>query len=136
MFRRFFKGEKAMDIQASASYTLESLVTLVTRRMWRNGLAMFWSRITKIALVRLVPDKPHDVLLWHWGYERGANQSRIFPPTQSWRELLIESRQDESGLLPHVIKDEFDFSLLFLLCFPHRLSRPLVKLFEDRTRYL
>lgn len=119
-----------MELQAAASYTLESLVTIVARRMWRNGLAMFWLPITKIDLVRLVPDKPEDMLLWHWGFERGSNQSRLFPAPQSWRELLIESRRDEDDSLPNVIKNEFDFTLLFLLCFPHRLSRALVKHLE------
>jgi hypothetical protein len=133
LFRRVFKDEKAMELQAAVSYTLESLVTIVVRRMWRNGLSMFWSPITKIDLNRLVPDKPHDILLWKWGYERGANQARKYPPTQSWRELSADARRNEDDSLPAILKSDFDFSLLFLLCFPHRLSRALVKFFEVKV---
>jgi len=132
LFRRVFKMEKAMELQASVSSTLESLVTIIARRMWRSSLTMFWSPITKIDLNKLVPDKPHDILLWYWGYKRGINQARKYPPTQSWRELLVESRRNEDDALPNVIKTEFDFALLFLLCFPHRLSKQLVKYFEHQ----
>jgi hypothetical protein len=134
--RRLFENEKAMETQATASYTLEPLVTIAARRLWRNLLAGLWSPITKIDLVRLVPDDPNDLLLWSWGHERGSNQTRLFPAPQSWRELLLESRRDESGALPEAIKQEFDFAVLFLLCFPHRLTNALVKYFEAHTRTL
>jgi len=134
--RRLLEGEKAMELQSAASYTLESLVNIAARRMWRNALAAQWSRITKIDLIRLVPDKPRDLLLWDWGYESGSNQSRRFAAPQSWRELLIESRRDESDSVPAVIKDDFDFALLFVLCFPHRLTRAIAKHFEGAMRQI
>ena len=134
--KRLFEKETALDLQATASYSLEALVTLVARRLWRNTLAALWSPITKIDMVRLTPDHPRDILLWNWGNLRGANQSRKFGAPQSWAELLVESRRDESDSLPDVIKSNFDFALLFMLCFPHRLSRNLVKHFEERMRFL
>jgi len=135
-FRRVFAGETALDLQATASYTLEALVTLVARRLWRNALAALWSPITKIDMERLVPDAPRDLLLWRWGHDRGSNQSRKFGTPQSWQELLAESRRDEDSSLPTVIRDEPDFAVLFLLCFPHRLTRGLVKHMEETMRYL
>ncbi|MCC6819248.1 MAG: hypothetical protein IT579_00820 [Verrucomicrobia subdivision 3 bacterium] len=134
--KRLFEKETALDLQATASYSLEALVTLVARRLWRNTLAALWSPITKIDMVRLTPDHPRDILLWNWGNLRGANQSRKFGAPQSWAELLDESRRDESDSLPDVIRTNFDFGLLFMLCFPHRLSRSLVKHFEERMRFL
>ncbi len=134
--RRLFNQEKAMDMQAMASYTLASLVTLAARRLWRNALSSNWSEITKIATERLVPDAPRDVLLWRWGNQRGTHQSRLFSAPQSWKDLLIESRRSEDETLPAIIKDEFDFELLFLLCYPHRLTAGLVKHIEVITRNL
>jgi hypothetical protein len=63
----------------------------------------------------------------------GTNQTRKYPPTQSWRVLLAESRKDESASLPAIIKSDFDFAMLFLLCFPHRLCPALTKRFENQT---
>lgn len=134
--RRLFHGEKALELQSRASYTLESLVTLTAGRMWRNALASIWPQITEISLIRLVPDNPRDLLLWHWGHERGKEQDRLFGAPQSWRDLQIESRRNEDDSLPDVIKDEFDFALLFALCFPHRLNKGLVKFFENTTNNL
>jgi hypothetical protein len=134
--RRLFEGEHAMELQSSASYTLESLVTLMARRLWRNTLAPFWSRITKIDLIRLVPDRPRDLLLWSWGHERGRNQSRRFPSPQSWADLLCNARMDESKVLPAVLRENFDFAMLFVLCFPHRLTRAFVKHIDDTVRAL
>jgi hypothetical protein len=135
-FRRLFDGEKAMELQAASSYTLESLVAIMARRLWRNALSMIWPEITKVNLVRLIPDKPHDLLLWNWGEKFGSNQSRIFPTPQSWTELLAESRRDEDDSLPNVIKEDLDFELLFLICFPHRLNKAFVKHLENRVRHL
>lgn len=134
--RRVFGGEKALDLQATASYTLEPLVTLVARRLWRNALAAIWSPITKVDVVRLVPDTPRDLLLWNWGHERGSNQSRRFGAPQSWQDLLTESRRDQGTSLPTVVKDSFDFTILFVLCFPHRLTSGLVKHLEEKMRYI
>jgi hypothetical protein len=94
------------------------------------------SRITKTDMERLVPDAPRDLLLWRWGYDRGSNQSRKFGTPQSWQELLAESRRDEDWSLPAVIRDEPDFAVLFVLCFPHRLTRGLLKHLEEKMRYL
>ncbi len=134
--RRLFDGENALESQSKASYSLESLVILAARRMWRNALASIWSEITEISLVKLVPDHPRDLLLWHWGQERGKEEDRLFGAPQSWRDLQIESRRNEDAALPSVLKDEFDFALLFALCFPHRLNKPLVKYFENVTSNL
>jgi len=135
VLRRLFESETAVELRATASYTLEPLVTIVARRMWRNVLAAIWSPITKTDFVRLVPDKPRDLLLWHWGHERGSNQTRSFPAPQSWRELLAESRR-EGDPLPTVIKEDFEFAMLFVLCFPHRLTTALVKHIEEEMQTL
>jgi hypothetical protein len=131
--RRLFEKQRAMETQAAASYTLEPLVMLGARRMWRNVLATLWPPITKTDIVRLVPDKPEDLLLWNWGYKRGSNQTRLFNAPQSWSALLDDSRRSESDALPKVLRQEFDFALLFLLCFPHRLTRAVVKHLEEHT---
>ena len=134
VFRQEFEGAEAMKMQAAASYTLGPIVTLAARRLWRNQLAAVWSLITKIDCVQLVPDKPRDLLLWHWGHERGSEQARRFPAPQSWAELLAHSRASEDEALPPVLRSHFDFELLFLLCFPQRLVRPFVKHLDVAVR--
>ena len=129
-FRQAFEGAEAMDLQAAASYTLAPLVTIAVRRLWRNQLAGIWSLITKIDCVELVPDMPRDLLLWHWEHARGSEQARRFAAPQSWAELLRDSRNDEDNALPGVLKSHFDFELLFLLTYPQRVVRSLVKHLE------
>jgi hypothetical protein len=38
--------------------------------------------------------------------------------------------------LPSVLKDDTDFAILFILCFPHRLTRALAKHLEEKTTYI
>jgi hypothetical protein len=130
IFQRVLQKKPIKEVQAAASYTLEPLVILAARRLWRNSLASFWEQITKTTLVRLVADHPRDLLLWNWRHERGSNDSRNFAAPQSWRELLIEARRAEDESLPSVLRDEPDFRWLFLLCFPHRLTRATAKYFD------
>jgi hypothetical protein len=134
--RRLFEEEKALERQSAASYSLEPLVTLATRRLWKNALAARWLEITKIDLIRLRADRPRDLLLWDWGQTRGVEQTRIFGAPQSWSELLQESRKSASNHLPHVLREHFDFALLFLLCFPHRLTTAFAKHMDDAISQL
>jgi hypothetical protein len=134
-FRSLFEQDKATEVLASASYSLHSLVTIAARRLWRNHLAAMWTFITRIDSIELVPDKPRDLLLWNWEHKRGRNQARRFGVPQSWRELLVESRRNEDDSLPGGIKDHLDFALLFVLCYPHRLTPALVKHLEEAMRY-
>ncbi|MGA2544281.1 MAG: hypothetical protein ABSG78_22245 [Verrucomicrobiota bacterium] len=136
LLSRVLKGHKAMELQATASYALEPAVLLFARRLWRNVLAGVWSPIAKVDIVRLVPESPIDLLLWTWGNSRGSNQSRKFSAPQSWTALLAEARRDEDVSLPDVLKSELDFALLFLLCFPHRLTTGLAKNLDNRLRTL
>ncbi|MDO8545527.1 MAG: hypothetical protein Q7S40_34220 [Opitutaceae bacterium] len=130
LFQRMLEKKPVMEVQAAAAYTLEPLVTLAARRLWRNTLAGLWSEISKTTLVRLAADHPRDLLLWNWRHQCGSNDSRNFATPQSWAELLAEARRPENASLPAVLLAEYDFSWLFLLCFPHRLTRATVKHYE------
>ena len=123
-------------MEAAASYVLEPLVLMLASRLWKNSLAAQWSQISLVDLARLVADSPRDLLLWDWGQERGSHQSRMFDCPQSWQVLLAEARQDEDDKLPAILKDDTGFKLLYLLCFPHRLSRPFTKHLESFFRTL
>ena len=136
LLRHLFEKEKFLERQSAASYTLDPLVTLVAGRLWRNRLAAAWGEIAQIDSIQIIADKPRDMFLWDWGHERGSHQSRRLGAPQSWRKLLAESRQAEDEVLPATFKAHFDFKLLFLLCYPHRLSRPLVKHLEETIRTL
>lgn len=136
LLSRILKGHNAMNKQATASYMLEPIVLLFARRLWRNALAGLWSPITKVHIVRLVPDVPRDLLMWRWGKSRGKNQTRKFSAPQSWAALLAEARRDEGEALPAVLKTDLDFALLFMLCFPHRLTTALAKYLDTIARKL
>jgi hypothetical protein len=134
ILRRRFHSEKQMELRAAASYTLESLVTMITRRLWKNNLAGLWTDVSHVSLARVVPDEPHDLFLWRWEHKRGTEQSRSYDAPQSWQQLLREARRSEDDRLPTAIKEHFDFSLLFLLCYPHRLNTALVKHVEEKVQ--
>jgi hypothetical protein len=114
----------------------EPIVLLFARRLWRNTLAGMWSQITKVDIIRLVPDSSYDLLMWRWGNSRGRNQNRKFSVRQSWETLLAESRRNEDETLPAILKSDVDFALLFMLCFPHRLTTGLAKYLDTVTRKL
>ena len=133
---RLFKKHKAMDLQATASYTLAPLVMITARRLWRNALASLWYQITEVSLISAIPDAPIDLLLWRWEHQRGNQRSRLFGAPQSWHRLLEESRRPETESLPIVLREEFDFALLFLLCYPHRLTTALAKHFETTMSWM
>jgi len=127
VLRGLLDGEGGLRQQAPVSLALEPLVHLAALRLWRNQLAGMWSPLSKVRLLRLVPDEPVDTLLWRWERTCGQNQTRNFNAPQSWPELLAEARRDELRSIPNILRERFEFALLFLLCFPHRISTGLIK---------
>ena len=68
--------------------------------------------------------------------EHERDQSRSYDALQSWQQLVREARRSEDDCLPTAIKEHFDFSLLFLLCYPHRLNTALIEHLEDKIQKL
>jgi hypothetical protein len=134
VFRRLFEPATESYLQDHASRTAEALVALAARRLWRNALAAMWSDLSKMDLVRLVPDKPRDIYLWRWGHKRGSEQSRRYESPQSWAALLAAARKCERQSLPSALKEHFDFAMLFFLTYPHRFSVPIVKHLDSTVR--
>jgi hypothetical protein len=124
-----YAGQVPPDrVIAYRSYSLESLVLLLTRRLRRQLLNGMWSNITKVEMAEFRPEKPHDLLLWD--NEKGEEYHMWPPRPGSWTDLKAKARTVNTETLPAVIKNNPTFALLFLLAYPHRIGTNLVQFLD------
>jgi hypothetical protein len=111
--------------RAVCSWTLESLLHLLARRLRRQALAAQWSEVTRVVMASFRPQRVADALLWHC--ENGEEATRLPGKPQSWRELLGAARTDDIAALAAILREDPDFALMFALVYPHRAGPVLVK---------
>ena len=115
--------------RAVASWTLEAMIHIATRRGLRAGLAEMWSHITRVDLASFVPREPFDLLLWE-GAE-GEEATRIVGRPQSWKQLVAAAAASDIARLPSILSVDPEFAMLFALAYPHRNSTELIKLLDQ-----
>jgi hypothetical protein len=111
--------------QAVESYSLFPLVILAARRNLRVQLEKVWLQITEVDLTWFKPEKPVDALLWHC--EKGKEYQCGFDRPQSWVQLREMALRDDRERMPKVLCDDFEFGIMFMLAFPHRIMPSLIK---------
>lgn len=111
------------------SYTLEALIALVARRLRSRFLDHIWPAVTRVAFASFSPDSRGS--FYEWTSREGALVTRHPRLTQSWRELLEESRLIATDSLPYQLVARPSFLLRFLLVYPHRVLTEAVKFLDD-----
>ncbi len=114
--------------RAPVSWSIESLLHLLTIRMRRQALKTLWWDITRVEMASFRPNRRADTLLWHC--EAGEEMERLPGKPQSWRELTAAARTNDLTALPKVLRDDPDFAFMFVLAYPHRASTTLIKVLD------
>jgi len=118
--------------RAVASWSIESLIHLATRRGLRNPLAEQWPHITRVDMASFLVQRASDLLLWD-GAE-GEEATRIAGKPQRWSELLTNANSRDFTSLPLTLQEDPNFALMFALVYPHRNSLQLVKALDEWFR--
>ncbi len=127
--RRLRDPNRHEEREAAASYTLESLITLATRRLLRASLAQTWYQISRVEMASFQPQRPRDLLLWKCA--TGKECAKWPNAPQSWNALQRDARRQEPEQLPELFTSNPNFALMFLLAYPHRIGAPLVKALDS-----
>lgn len=117
---------------AGQSYSLESLVLILARRLWRQHLGTMWREISYAALSTYIPDSPGT--LWRWHNDDGVVEHRYTKNPTRWADLQQRVEELDTRLLPTFADRYPHFLLLFVLVAPHRLN-PTTALFLDKTHW-
>lgn len=111
------------------SYSLESVIHLLTRWGWRGVLEELWPKITKIDFVEYKTDKPWEFCIWHTETGKLTVHQPKFP--QSWRELQEEASKSDLEYVPKIFIENPTVLLLFLIVYPHRATKDTIKFLDD-----
>jgi hypothetical protein len=119
------------EIFAGHSYTLETIVEFMARRLLRQTLAHFWEKITRLRFTWFQPGQEWE--WFRWKSETGSLKQTMPNMPQSWRALLDAA---ENGLeeIPALLKERPTFALFFALVYPQRLGVGLMRLIDRAVR--
>lgn len=116
------------------SYCIESLIQLYVRRGWRQQLSRLWSEISKIHFAEFSPRSSWEYCLWF--AEQGKLDIVSPKATQSWSELQEKSRSINLNLIPKIFQDHPLIFMLFLVVYPHRLTKNATKFLDNELMKL
>lgn len=107
------------------SWYLQYVVDLLVDLNWRDFLSSNWFEISAIKSESFTPDCESDFFVWKT--KSGTTDTTFFDHPQSWSKL----KRDYQDLSIDDVCPEFQKSpslgLLFLVVFPHRAKRSLLK---------
>ena len=112
------------------SYTLEGIIHILTRWGWRGILEELWPQFTRIDYVEYKTDKPWEFCHWHTETGKLIVNRPKFP--QSWRELQEEADAIDVSYIPNVLLENPSILLLFLIVYPHRFTKDVIKFLDDK----
>lgn len=111
------------------SYSLNSLIHILTKQGYRGIIAENWQKISKIQLAEFIPLNSINFCLWHC--ESGSLNEFIPNSLQSWNELQFQAKSINLEIIPKYFRDKPEFLLIFLIVFPHRINSDIVKFLND-----
>jgi hypothetical protein len=112
------------------SYFLESIIHLLTRWGWRGVLEELWPKFTRIDFVEYRTDQPWKFCIWHTETGKLTVHQPKFP--QSWKGLQEEAKTIDLSYIPKGLSENPPLLLLFLLVYPHRVTKDVIKFLDDR----
>ncbi|MDV2495030.1 MAG: hypothetical protein RX316_02330 [bacterium] len=116
-----------------SSYSLETLIEMLARRMRRQLLNRLWRDITYIQFNELVPKLKWENYLWE--AKSGKLTTRKASKPESWASLFERAKNRTPKSVPAYLEKKAEFLPLFLLIYPHRLRPDTVKLLEDALTF-
>jgi len=107
------------------SYGLETIKLLHAYYNLKEELSSRWARIVDVQEAKFSPAKSWHNFRWE-NRDEGDFSTRFLNETQSWGELLNQSKQLSEKKLPEPLDHYPEFLPLFLSVFPHRFCPELI----------
>lgn len=113
------------------SYSLQPLIDFMVRRGRKQMLRLLWKPVTRIQLAEFAVKHPHR--LYRWRTQEGTVHLRFARSPERWSRLVSEVDNIQIDELPITLRERPEFAFLFLLVYPHRFSRALLRFVEHIT---
>jgi hypothetical protein len=111
------------------SYTAYPLIDFLVRRLRRQALRGLWYPITGNSLKAFYPGQ--DWEWFRWRAKTRSLNSRFVGSPQSWAGLICEVESVNMAVLPKLLRERPAFAAFFVLVYPHRFTREILKLVEE-----
>jgi len=119
-------------VKSAQSSCLYSLLMLLVRRGYRKELEETWRQISHVTVTVFQPEEAAGYL--EWNCQRGTERDFTFLQPQSWGELVKMADSPPIEKLPHSLRSDNCFRLMFLLSFPHRLAWSIIGSLDNEFR--
>ena len=117
------------DSPLGSSYCLDALTEFLVRRLRKQTLRLLWKGVTEIHLCEMEYANVTDFYLWRTF--AGQLCQRYVKRPQPWGELATRADEDSPASLPKTLRSHPDFAIMFMLVYPHRFGRGLLKLVDS-----
>jgi hypothetical protein len=117
------------EIFRGVSYTLESLVHFLAKRLLRVALKLVWYKITAVQYTTFIPDQQWKFFCW--AVNDGVLSQRPPGRPQSWDELLRIAESTAYPNLPKRLIQRPEFVAFFSLVYQHRWQPDLFRLLDN-----
>jgi hypothetical protein len=123
---------KKIDFKSflGSSYHIGALVDILVRRGNKTIVQYFWKDISLVRKCEFLPTPIWKMLTWQC--DEGEQVEQFFDQPQSWKKLKVDASNIDYSTLPVVLVNN-PFSLYFLICYPHRLGQPTIKLIDTMS---
>jgi hypothetical protein len=108
---------------AEHSYTIQSALDMLVRRMCRQFVATNWKSASRLSFCDYVPDSKSD--WFSWQTKNGDLRMTISPQPVSWSTWRTVSAEVSAQSVPTVLLRHPHWILPFVLTYPHRLNRSM-----------
>lgn len=129
---RFETNQKILEphLAKRHSYILEGLVSLLVRENQKEVLRELWPSISYNYFVDFEFEKPQD--FYNWNNTTGKQIDVTPNSTQAWKELVTQSESFNENLLPVLLKEALPLIPFFLIVFPQRTNKEVVKWLDSK----
>jgi len=110
---------------AGYSWYLSSIIDIMTSLGWRQRLASQWDKISQIRSEWFECENEWEEYVWR--AEKGVNLTVAFDVPQSWAKLCEDVKNLDDTKVDNHFGGSPALGLLYLMAFPHRVSRTLIR---------
>jgi len=115
------------------SHSIESFLALTVRENLRQSVSMRWSAISHLMFAEFETEKAWQIFRWR-NRNNGQLVLRMPQERQSWNELRRMYCGTDMTTIPKVLRKHPIQTLLFLICYPHRLKPSWVVWLDSALR--
>lgn len=115
------------DEFSGASFILETLILMLTRRKKKNLLKKYWLKISDIFFSSFRFDIDEDIFAWRTPDGSTHEEPPLTP--QSWKELVRKSLITNSN---ETIQENILFLNFFIIVFPHRSDKSIINILDKK----